>query len=98
VFLRICYLILPQVVVRSGRTALHLACFRDAALVARYPACQFPSTQLASALLRVGADPNAIDEAGNTPLHLAALAAPCPVALAQTLVNHGAHLVSGLTL
>lgn len=42
----------------------------------------------------VGADPNAKDEAGNTALHLAALARPCPASLAQTLVEHGAHLVS----
>lgn len=45
-------------------------------------------------MLTVGADPNAKDEAGNTALHLAALARPCPASLAQTLVEHGAHLVS----
>ncbi|XP_063696798.1 protein fem-1 homolog CG6966 isoform X3 [Culicoides brevitarsis] len=81
-----------KTIVRQGRTALHLACYREAALVGRYPACQFPSPQLVKALLQVGADPNAIDEAGNTPLHLAALAHPCPASLAQTLVQHGAHL------
>lgn len=42
----------------------------------------------------VGADPNVRDEAGNTALHLAALARPCPPSLAQTLIEHGAHLVS----
>lgn len=87
-----------QIVIRSGRTALHLACYREAALVGRYPACQFPSPQLAKALLMVGANPNAKDEAGNTALHLAALARPCPPQLAQTLVEHGAHLVSSSKL
>uniref|UniRef100_A0A1B0CG59 Putative ankyrin repeat protein n=1 Tax=Lutzomyia longipalpis TaxID=7200 RepID=A0A1B0CG59_LUTLO len=81
-----------KVIIRSGRTALHLACYREAALVGRYAASEFPSTQLTKALLQVGADPNAKDEAGNTPLHLAAYARPCPASLAQTLVDHGAHL------
>ncbi|GAB0097965.1 Protein fem-1 homolog CG6966 [Sergentomyia squamirostris] len=85
-------LISLKVIIRSGRTALHLACYREAALVGRYPACQFPSPLLARALLQVGADPNAKDEGGNTPLHFAALARPCPASLAQTLVDHGAHL------
>ncbi|XP_053671645.1 protein fem-1 homolog CG6966 isoform X2 [Anopheles nili] len=81
-----------KIVSQTGRTALHLACYKDAALVGRYPVCQLPSARLAKALLQVGADPNAQDDNGNTPLHLAAQARPCPPNLAQILLDHGAHL------
>ncbi|KAK7873054.1 hypothetical protein R5R35_000340 [Gryllus longicercus] len=77
---------------RLGCTALHLACSRDAVLVGRYPACQFPSSQLAELLLAVGADIHARDDNGNTPLHLSAHTRPCPPALVTVLLNRGAHL------
>ncbi|KAK9752173.1 Ankyrin repeats (3 copies) [Popillia japonica] len=51
---------------RLGRTALHVACCKEAALVGRYPACQFPSPHLAEILLKVGADANAKDEDAKT--------------------------------
>uniref|UniRef100_A0A182VY73 Sex-determining protein fem-1 n=1 Tax=Anopheles minimus TaxID=112268 RepID=A0A182VY73_9DIPT len=81
-----------KIVSQTGRTALHLACYKDAALVGRYPVCQLPSARLAKALLQVGADPNAQDDNGNTPLHLAAQSRPCPPELAQILLEHGSHL------
>ncbi|XP_013100477.1 protein fem-1 homolog CG6966 isoform X2 [Stomoxys calcitrans] len=81
-----------NVAVRSGRTALHYACYREGTLVGRYPACQFPSPYLAKALLEVGADPNATDDLGNTPLHLAALVYPKWPNIAKVLLDNGAHI------
>jgi len=82
-----------KVRVRFDRTALHYACYREGTLAGRYPSCQFPSVTLAKALLEVGADPNAIDEAGNTPLHLATMQ-PYVEPLSHILLEGGAHLVS----
>ncbi|KDR11983.1 Fem-1-like protein, partial [Zootermopsis nevadensis] len=76
---------------RLGCTALHLACSRDATLVGRYPACQFPSPHLVEVLLAVGADVDSQDENGNMPIHLAAMTKPCPPELICTLLDHGAH-------
>ncbi|CAH1109897.1 unnamed protein product [Psylliodes chrysocephalus] len=82
-----------KVKAKSGRTMLHLACCRDVAILGRYPACQFPSPHLAEVLLKVGADPNLKDEDGNTPLHLTAMAKPCPPSsVVQVLLANGAHI------
>ncbi|XP_030757861.1 protein fem-1 homolog CG6966 isoform X2 [Sitophilus oryzae] len=77
---------------RMGQTLLHLACSRDFALLIRYPVCGFPSCHLIKSLLTVGADPTVRDDDGNTPLHVAAMANPCPPRVARHLLEGGAHL------
>ncbi|XP_034230076.1 protein fem-1 homolog CG6966 [Thrips palmi] len=77
---------------RRGRSVLHLVCSRDSALVGRYPACQFPSPALADLLLTVGADVNAKDEDGNTPLHASGSFHDFSQHLPRILLAHGAHL------
>uniref|UniRef100_A0A0A9Z3D9 Protein fem-1 CG6966 n=2 Tax=Lygus hesperus TaxID=30085 RepID=A0A0A9Z3D9_LYGHE len=76
---------------RGGQTPLHLACSEDAGLVGRYPACNFPSTILVTCLLRVGADVNALDDSGASPLHIAARSKPS-ASLVRALLSAGAHL------
>ncbi|XP_077544420.1 ankyrin repeat protein mann-cup [Haemaphysalis longicornis] len=52
----------------------------------------FPDAALATLLLECGADPEAVNEARSTPLHVAALRNNFRPAVVQALLSHGAHL------
>lgn len=74
-----------------GQTALHLASARKTALaVSRHPqsANSEDASMLLRALLKVGANPNARDDEGNTPLHLVSAKDTTTIKL---LLGGGAH-------
>ncbi|XP_047003498.1 protein fem-1 homolog CG6966 isoform X1 [Schistocerca americana] len=81
----------------GGATPLHVACAQrggGGTEGGRYPACRLPSAAVVSLLLASGANADAKDDDGCTPLHFAAgatteLGAP---SLIRTLLEGGAHL------
>ncbi|KAI8777545.1 protein fem-1 C [Biomphalaria glabrata] len=73
-------------------TLLHLACTRDTTDVGRYPICKFPSLDVINLLIEVGADTNALDEDGNSPLHIAAKDMPLDRQVIKVLVESGSHI------
>ncbi|XP_077556474.1 protein fem-1 homolog CG6966 [Haemaphysalis longicornis] len=77
-----------------GETCLHLACGRAPPARALGAVCQeaFPAPPLVRLLLELGADPDAVDHEGRTPLHVAARSKPCSRAAALALLARGAHL------
>lgn len=64
----------------------------DTVLAGKFPACEFPSANLTSALLKAGADPMATDDDGNTALHLTATSHPWRIDIAEILLRAGAHI------
>lgn len=76
----------------KGYTLLHLACARETTNVGRYPVCSFPSPDVVNLLLEVGANVNATDSDGNTPLHLATNNKHCQSDVIKFLLHRHAHL------
>ncbi|XP_032821158.2 protein fem-1 homolog C-like [Petromyzon marinus] len=74
---------------KNGFTPLHLAVDKDTTAVGRYPVCKFPSGPVTSLLLECGADIDACDLDGNTPLHVAALNNNSDIM--KLLLDNGAH-------
>ena len=79
-------------VTRTGQTPLHIACTGDAAAMGRYPICAFPSLPVVDILLETGADANARDEMGNTPLHALAANKSFRSDVMKRLIEAGAHV------
>jgi len=75
----------------GGWSLLHSASSQNSS-VGRFSMKIFPSPKTVDFLVSVGADVNARDDEGNTPLHVAADPKSCSVELVQTLLRHGAHL------
>ena len=74
-----------------GYTLLHMACSRNTTTVGRYPVCNFPSSDVVRLLLDVAAPVDAVDQDGNTALHIAAGNKPCTVEIVRMLLQAGSH-------
>ena len=77
---------------KGERTLLHYVCTSKTGVIVRYLACQFPCAALVKMLCHTGADVNATDNDGNTPLHLTAMSPVYKMEVVRVLLKNGAHL------
>lgn len=76
----------------QGFTPLHQACYRDdSCQLIKFPICDLNSSDIVQLLVECGADVNALDAIGNTPLHVVAKNKPNNTII-KTLIENHSHL------
>lgn len=78
---------------KSGFTALHQACYRDdSCQLIKFPICDLNTSAIVQLLVECGADTNARDNNGDTPLHIVAKNKPNNKTIIKTLIENNSHL------
>lgn len=76
----------------QGFTPLHQACYRDESCqLIKFPMCDMNTSDIVQLLVECGADVNALDANGNTPLHIETKNKPNNAIIKILIANH-AHI------